>query len=507
MEAAECKTELIYLPAQSFIYDWFQSINTFYRPIHAYLSILLCILGTVANFCNIVVLTRRTMRTPVNMILTAMASCDTVVLFSNLIYTTHYSFVAFQHCHPKHWSYAWALFLIAHAHLSLVAHSSSVWLSVMLALVRYMTLRSRGNMGGMQVTLRHSYIAIAATISVVALLNAPNFLNYKINERRLNETCAVLDPHYNNAPAYLPGIADIAKARHCLVFRLAFWISGLVFKMLPCALLSLFVWLLLRILREVRENRQRLLKTSRHTPTPVNTRNGRLSLTTGTNEKLTRNGSLRARGEKVDRTTHMLLAIVAVMLVTEIPQGIMAVLSGMLSAEFRHNIYNNLGDLLDLLSLCGACCSFIIYCSMSGQFRNEFRRVFIPSGIQCSRKGSASIRRHSDAYSTKMSYLRPLETHCNGASIIDTDRSTSINVFGSQVRRTSTDLTPMSMTPCSPMPSSSFAASPMPTSTRLLNGADDSDATDETSRLLDSTSSVAPPALNGKIKEQHFKNI
>lgn len=31
------------------------------------------------------------MRTPVNVILTAMACCDTVVLFSNLVYTTHYS--------------------------------------------------------------------------------------------------------------------------------------------------------------------------------------------------------------------------------------------------------------------------------------------------------------------------------------------------------------------------------------------------------------------------------
>ncbi|VDM68170.1 unnamed protein product [Strongylus vulgaris] len=69
------------------------------------------------------------MRTPVNMILSAMACCDTVVLFSNLVYTTHYSFVAFKHCHPRHWSYGWALFLIAHAHLSLVGHSSSVWLS------------------------------------------------------------------------------------------------------------------------------------------------------------------------------------------------------------------------------------------------------------------------------------------------------------------------------------------------------------------------------------------
>lgn len=66
----------------------------------------------------------------------------------------------------------------------------------------------------------------------------------------------------------------------------------------------------------------------------------------------------------------MLLVIVCVLLVTELPQGIMAVLSGMFSEQFRILVYNNLGDILDLFSLCGACTSFIIYCTMSAQFRN-----------------------------------------------------------------------------------------------------------------------------------------
>uniref|UniRef100_A0A8R1HKG5 G_PROTEIN_RECEP_F1_2 domain-containing protein n=1 Tax=Caenorhabditis japonica TaxID=281687 RepID=A0A8R1HKG5_CAEJA len=433
------------------------------------------------------------MRTPVNMILTAMASCDTVVLFSNLIYTTHYSFVAFKFCHPKHWSYSWALFLIAHAHLSLVAHSSSVWLSVMLALIRYVTLRSRGNMGGMQVTIKHSYYAVAVTISLVAVLNAPNFLNYKINHQPLNETCTELDPKFWNSMAYLPGIADIAKANSCLVFRLSYWISGLVFKLLPCALLSLFVWLLLRILREVRENRQRLLKNSQHRPPSQTTRNGqRLSLTgVAGNEKLGRAGSLRGRGERVDRTTHMLLAIVAVMLMTELPQGIMAVLSGMLSAEFRISIYNNLGDILDLFSLCGSCCSFIIYCSMSGQFRNEFHRVFVPTKLKCLRMNSSSIRRPSDAYSTtKMTFLKVNDKvngngngNGNGNYSEDT-RSASVKMVGGQVRRNSTEISRMSetLTPCSPMPAS-FPSSPLPP---IRSG--DEESTDETSHLLNNQS-------------------
>ncbi|KAK6756971.1 hypothetical protein RB195_015039 [Necator americanus] len=394
MDTDQCQTVLVHLPNHSVVYDFFREVHLFYKPIHTYLSIIMCIFGTVANFCNIVVLTRRQMRTPVNMILTAMACCDTVVLFSNLIYTTHYSFVAFKHCHPRHWSYGWALFLIAHAHLSLVGHSSSVWLSVMLALIRYMTLRSRGSAGGMQIGLKHSYFAIGATICFVAIVNAPNFLTYKILEIRLNDTCVIRDPDLLGAAAYLPGIAEIALAKHCLVFRLVFWISGLVFKVIPCCLLSLFVWLLLGILKEVKANRQRLLKNSRQSvcTASVPSHNGKVTLVTSDHHK--RSSSIRApgRGERTDRTTNMLLAIVFVMLFTEMPQGIMALLSGMISQEFRRHVYNNLGDLLDLFSLCEACMSFIIYCSMSGQFRNEFRRVFIPNSLNCSQR-STSIER------------------------------------------------------------------------------------------------------------------
>ncbi|VDL69299.1 unnamed protein product [Nippostrongylus brasiliensis] len=492
MDTDQCQTVLVHLPNHSVVYDFFREVHLFYKPIHTYLSIIMCIFGTVANFCNIVVLTRRQMRTPVNMILTAMACCDTVVLFSNLIYTTHYSFVAFKHCHPRHWSYGWALFLIAHAHLSLVGHSSSVWLSVMLALLRYMTLRGRGNAGGSQIGLKHSYLAIGATICFVAIVNAPNFLTYKIHEIRLNDTCVVRDPALLGAAAYLPGIAEIALAQHCLVFRLVFWISGLVFKVIPCCLLSLFVWLLLGILKEVKANRQRLLKNSRNSSVPATApaRNGKVTLV-ASNDQHKRTSSIRLappRGERADRTTNMLLAIVFVMLFTEMPQGIMALLSGMISQEFRRHIYNNLGDLLDLFSLCEACMSFIIYCSMSGQFRNEFHRVFVPKSVHCVKR-PVSVRRPSETY-TKMTYLKPTEVYENGSSTYsELDRSGAVKVIGNQ---SSSRLDVSRSTP-----SPGFYGS------STLNEATAAGFDDERSRLIDMKAAI----VNGSIREQQYKNI
>jgi hypothetical protein len=146
-----------------------------------------------------------------------MACCDTCVLFSNLIYTTHFTFVAYTNCHPRHWSYGWAQFLIAHAHISLIGHTSSVWLSVMLALIRYLTLRSRGKVSSIQIGSKHSYIAIASVIICVLMLNLPNFLSYRIIERKLEEVCDVTDKSIKNGLAYFPFISDLAKQNNCLV--------------------------------------------------------------------------------------------------------------------------------------------------------------------------------------------------------------------------------------------------------------------------------------------------
>ncbi|KAF7635653.1 G_PROTEIN_RECEP_F1_2 domain-containing protein [Meloidogyne graminicola] len=116
--------------------------------------------------------------------------------------------------------------------------------------------------------------------------------------------------------------------------------------------------------------------------------------------------------QRTDRTTRMLLAIVCVFLFTELPQGIIAVMSGMFSEEFRSHIYNNLGDILDLLSLCNALASFVIYCTMSAQFRNEFRRVFLPTTqrVKCWRELFILTRRRNVNKNTKE--MKQKESFC-----------------------------------------------------------------------------------------------
>uniref|UniRef100_A0A914XY12 Uncharacterized protein n=1 Tax=Panagrolaimus superbus TaxID=310955 RepID=A0A914XY12_9BILA len=108
----------------------------------------------------------------------------------------------------------------------------------------------------------------------------------------------------------------------------------------------------------------------------------------------------------------------------------MAVLSGMFSEEFRRYVYNNLGDLLDLSALCNSCTTFVIYCTMSAQFRNEFRRVFVPAKVRCwlspdRRCSNAYIPSFTAANKSQVTYLRP---SLNGET---NDHSITLTVVGS----------------------------------------------------------------------------
>ena len=61
----------------------------FYHPIHGWLAMLVCVVGTLFNLANILVLTHKDMRNPVNMILTGMAVADFLNNFEYIPFTAH----------------------------------------------------------------------------------------------------------------------------------------------------------------------------------------------------------------------------------------------------------------------------------------------------------------------------------------------------------------------------------------------------------------------------------
>ncbi|GLG93091.1 Uncharacterized protein GBIM_00583 [Gryllus bimaculatus] len=84
------------------------------------------------------------------------------------------------------------------------------------------------------------------------------------------------------------------------------------------------------------------------------------------------------KGRQTDRTTRMLLAVLLLFLATELPQGLLGLLSGLHGRTFFEQCYSRLGELMDFLALLNSGINFILYCSMSRQFRTTFSAMFRP---------------------------------------------------------------------------------------------------------------------------------
>ena len=61
-----------------------------YEPVHGYLAVTVCLLGSIFNMMNILVLTHKDMRTnPINLLLTGIAVADMMVMVEYIPFAVH----------------------------------------------------------------------------------------------------------------------------------------------------------------------------------------------------------------------------------------------------------------------------------------------------------------------------------------------------------------------------------------------------------------------------------
>jgi len=155
------------------------------------------------------------------------------------------------------------------------------------------------------------------------------------------------------------GFSEIAKKNNQLLLKINFWMYSVLAKLIPCIALTYLSLALIRVLYQANQRKQRLKQHG------IDYNN------IPTNQNLVVTNS-----QHCDRTTRMLLAILLLFLATEFPSGLIGLLSGILGDEFQHNVYHNCGELMDLLALTNSAINFILYCTMSRQFRKTFSKLF-----------------------------------------------------------------------------------------------------------------------------------
>lgn len=321
----------------------FETMKMNYLQVHGWLSLFVCIFGIFANILNIIVLSRKDMISPTNAILTGLAVADMLVMLSYLPYTIH-SYIITDMTEEYKYNYGWTLFTLIHAHWTVVFHSCSIWLTVTLAIWRFLAVSFPAN-SKKWCSMSRAKLAIIATYVNSAIFCLPVYITFTIKEYtvKMDDNGHPIKPF----TAYKVDFSEIASQNDKFLEKTNFWIFSVILKLVPCIALTGLSLGLIRVLYEANARKQRLKN--------------------------------RVDGDKnCDRTTKMLLAILLLFLLTEFPSGILALLSGILGKDFFHNVYMNFGEMMDILALINSAINFILYCSMSRQFRDTFRKLFTP---------------------------------------------------------------------------------------------------------------------------------
>ncbi|XP_013136980.1 PREDICTED: probable G-protein coupled receptor 139 [Papilio polytes] len=260
----------------------FRNIVLGYNAIHGYVSLLICLFGSLANVFNVAVLTRRDLAAaPINRLLKWLAVADVFVMIEYVPFSIYrYMLLPQQEERP----YAWAVYMLFHMHFTQLLHTASILLTLSLAIWRYIAIKYP-SYGPSLCTDRRCSLAIFLSFLLPPVLCIPSYF-----------------VSYNACPASSVVVTN-----------------GNVFT-----------------------------------------------------RKLTK----RSKAEKrTDRTTKMLVAVLLLFLLTEFPQGILGLMSGALGRCFFKRCYDLFGELMDALALLNGAINFILYCSMSRQFRTTFGQL------------------------------------------------------------------------------------------------------------------------------------
>lgn len=327
--------------------------SNWYENYHGYVSLCVCVVGVVCNAFNVVVLTRKDLMNPTSYLLTALAVSDLLTMLSCIPFSVQFHILYGSHPSPDRNHFRWIVFQLFHVNFSLTTHTVSIWLGVVISGFRYSFVRSSADSAASATLLvrrqmRRVRSALVAVCVCTVLVLLPNYYCVRISDQ--------FDPT-SNQTVYEVSTVNVTSSGRDLVLaevmtQANFWIHALVIKILPCGLMSIFGFLLIQTMTDSVRKMADLQSTS------------------GGGQK-----SRRTRHHQ--RTTAMLVAVIVLCLLTELPQGILALCSG-LKEEFFIEYYVPLGDTMDVVALINNGINFTLYCAMSTKFRLTFFALFCP---------------------------------------------------------------------------------------------------------------------------------
>ncbi|XP_023951848.2 G-protein coupled receptor dmsr-1 [Bicyclus anynana] len=329
----------------------FRDLILGYNSIHGYISLLICLFGSLANALNVAVLTRRDLAAaPINRLLKWLAVADVFVMLEYVPFAI-YRYLLFPGQTER--PFSWAVYMLFHMHFTQILHTASILLTLSLAIWRYIAIKYPSH-GPSLCTESRCTIAIMVSFLLPPILCIPSYFVFTIHQ----------DYALDNMPTKVYYVDSNYDGR---LYQINFWVHAVVIKLLPCLILTVISAWLIRVLYRA-NSRKKALKG--YSACPANT------VVNGNGNIFTRKSTKRSKAERrTDRTTRMLVAVLLLFLLTEFPQGILGLMSGALGRCFFKRCYDLFGELMDALALLNGAINFVLYCAMSKQFRTTFRQI------------------------------------------------------------------------------------------------------------------------------------
>ncbi|KAG4076060.1 hypothetical protein HA402_010855 [Bradysia odoriphaga] len=328
-------------------------------PLYGYFAPFLLFTTVTANTLIVLVLSKRNMATPTNLVLMAMALCDMfTILFPApglwYMYTfgNHYKPLA-----PISACYAWNVF---NEVVPATFHTASIWLTLALAVQRYIYVchapvaRTWCTMPRVRKCI--FYICLAAVLHQSTKFFDRSYTPVEIDFN--NETTTVC--HISIADWVDEYIGDDLYFSSYYLFRIVF------VHLVPCVSLVTLNILLFKAMKQAQDRRKILFRENRKKEC----------------KKL----------RDANCTTLMLIVVVTVFLIVEIPLAVISALHIISSAiiEFLDYRVANLFILFaNFFLMVSYPINFAIYCGMSRQFRETFKEIFIRRAVSGKKDNSS----------------------------------------------------------------------------------------------------------------------
>lgn len=328
-------------------------------PLNGYIAPVLILLTLVTNSLVIVVLMKKHMRSPTNVLLAGMAFSDMMTGVIPLpIFIYFFSVGHYRDYVPREWCMAYRML---YDNIPTVFHTASIWLTVGLAVQRYIyichSLQART-----WCTIPNVLRGTVIVYLVAFLSQLTKFIDFTVETIPVQSRVDLNRSFVGCDLALKPWAAQ----NMTVYFNIYFWFRIIFIHLVPCTSLVVLNGLLIYAMRKAQKRRLQLLKQNKKSES----------------RKL----------KESNCTTLMLVAVVGLFLLVEFPLGIIMTLyvtdNTFNLKLFSPDVYAIMTSMSNFFILLSYPLNFFIYCGMSRLFRETFKRLFngapVPTKDSCS---------------------------------------------------------------------------------------------------------------------------